>query len=108
MDCFVTLTMPIFFGTPAIGRYFPADSYVRLEPTAPDVLDRIREVAESDRWQRSQDALLAARRLVLERYNLFARLAQAMRRRMAPPSPPRTFVLRRPDLRTQSISRPPS
>lgn len=108
MDCFVTMTMPIFFGSPEISRFFPSGSYVRLEPTAPGLLDQIREIAESDRWERSQDALLSARRLVIERYNLFARLARAMRRRMAPPSPPRTFVLRRPDLRTPSISRAPS
>lgn len=99
MDCFVTMTMPIFFGTPHLGHFFPEDAFVRLDPEAPDVFDQLRAVVASDRWRTGQAAMLTARRLVLERYNLFARLAGHMRRSMAPPSPARTFVLARPDLK---------
>ena len=109
MDCFVTLTMPIFFGTPHLGRFFPEGSFVRLDPDDPDVFERLRAVVASDRWRTGRPALLAARRLVLERYNLFQRLAGLFRRHMAPPSPPRTVLLRRPDLaRIFRLASPPS
>ncbi|WP_374449215.1 glycosyltransferase family 10 domain-containing protein [Stella sp.] len=106
MDCFVAMTMPIFFGTPHLARFFPEDAFVRLDPDAPDLFDRLQAVLASDRWRTGRSALLAARRLVLDRYNLFARLARHMRRRMAPPSPARTFLLRRPDLRAPDPAAP--
>ncbi|MCC7275038.1 MAG: hypothetical protein IT561_20390 [Alphaproteobacteria bacterium] len=95
MDCFVCLTMPIYVGTPAIGRFFPSGSFVTIDPDDPDVMGRIAAIVASDRRERAIDALKEARRLVLRRYNIFMQLARLMVARMAPPTPPRTFTLRR-------------
>ncbi len=95
MDCFVALTMPIYFGTPLLGDFFPEGSFIRLDADDPAVFDRILEIIASDRWLAAQAPLREARRLVLRRYNVFARLAHLMRRRLAPPGPARPFVIHR-------------
>ncbi|MGE0714707.1 MAG: glycosyltransferase family 10 [Alphaproteobacteria bacterium] len=95
MDCFACLTMPIYVGSPAIGQFFPPESFVAIDPADPGVFERIREVVASDRRERSLDHLRNARRLVLARYNLFLQIARLMARRLAPPSPARRFALKR-------------
>ena len=95
MDCFVAQTMPIYFGTPRLGDFFPAGSFIQLDANDPAVFDRILDIIASDRWVAAQAPLREARRLVLRRYNVFARLARMMRQRLAPPSPPMPFVVQR-------------
>lgn len=84
MDCFVAETMPIYFGCPNILDFFPAESLVVIDPDAPDVFERIEEVVNSDLHLRNRDAIMEAKRLVLDEYNLFARLARFIR--SAPPA----------------------
>lgn len=93
MDCFVAETMPIYFGCPNILDFFPAESLVIIDPEAPDVFDRIEQVANSDLHIRNRDAILEAKRLVLDEYNVFARLARIIR--SAPPEtrPPERMVV---------------
>jgi glycosyltransferase involved in cell wall biosynthesis len=93
MDCFVAETMPLYVGSPAIERFFPPEAMVILDPADPDVLRRVRDVIESDLWQRSREAVREAKRLVLERYNVFASLADRLSRSAEPPLPPRPMRL---------------
>lgn len=78
-DCFVSETMPIYFGSKLITEFFPADSLVNLDPEDPDVFKIIKDVSNSNLWQKNRDAVLEAKRLVLDEYNLFARLAKFMK-----------------------------
>jgi hypothetical protein len=94
MDCFVCRTMPLYFGCPQIGRYFPKGSYVEFDPDDPRVAERIDEIVRSDLHAQARDALEEARRLVLDRYNMLARLAGLMRARLAPPGPRQRMTLR--------------
>ena len=75
MDCFVAETMPIYYGSPEIGRFFPPESMVIIDPEDPDVIERIKDVIASDLWRRRRDALRQAKHLVLEKYNTFALIA---------------------------------
>ena len=34
MDCFLAWTMPIYYGCTALEQFFPAESFVRIDPTA--------------------------------------------------------------------------
>lgn len=76
MDCFVAETMPIYYGSPIITEFFPAESMVILDPEDPDALRKIKDVAASDLWKRNREAILEAKRLTLEKYNIFAHIAR--------------------------------
>jgi hypothetical protein len=94
MDCFVAETMPLYFGCPSITNFFPAESMVVIDPDDPDILAKIDEVIRSDLWQRRRDAVLEAKRLVLEEYNLFARLAKFVTGEGDTPLPPRRMRIK--------------
>jgi GR25 family glycosyltransferase involved in LPS biosynthesis len=86
MDCYVCETMPIYVGDPTITNFFPAESLVVIDPDAPDVIEQIRSVIQSDAWRRNRDALLEAKRRVLHEYN--AMLSRLVTDRTATASAP--------------------
>jgi len=94
MDCFVAETFPLYYGSPAIGRFFPPESMHILDPEDPDVLEKTREVVHSDLWRARRDAVLEAKRLVLEEYNIFARLAKFVLENSASPQPVQRLTIR--------------
>ena len=75
MDCFLTWTMPIYFGCTELANFFPRESFVQLHPEHPDPVGFIRDVIHGDLRERNIDALNEARNRVLGRYNLFEFLA---------------------------------
>jgi hypothetical protein len=87
MDCFVCETMPIYVGDPQITACFPRESLVVIDPDAPDVVEKIRSVVESDLWARNRDAILEAKRRVLNHYNVFAMLARLISEETRPAGP---------------------
>jgi Glycosyltransferase family 10 (fucosyltransferase) C-term len=88
MDCFVAETVPLYFGSPWIGRFFPEEALIVIDPGDPDVFDKIAEVVASDLYRRNRDAIIEAKRRTLEIYNIFARLALFMTETTEEPSPP--------------------
>ena len=79
-DCFLTWTMPIYFGCTALENYFPADSFVRIDPDSSDVLDHIREIIAGDLRERNLAAIAEARRRVLYEHNLLEFLTREIER----------------------------
>jgi hypothetical protein len=75
-DCFLTWTMPIYFGCTRITDYFPAESMIQIDPDDPDVVEKIREAIETDAWKRNRDAIAHARELVIQKYQLFPLMAR--------------------------------
>jgi hypothetical protein len=79
-ECFLSWTVPLYDGCPNLEDYFPADSFIRID--AADhaaTLATINQLLQHDEWERRLPALKEARRRFLERYNLFATIAQAVR-----------------------------
>lgn len=75
MDCFVSHTMPIYFGAPNIANYFPEKAIVVIDPSDPDVFKKIKDVVASNLWLERMPYILEAKQLVLNKYNVFAQLA---------------------------------
>ena len=80
MDCFVAETMPIYYGSPTVTDYFPAESMIIIDPEDPDVFRIIKDVIASDRWLKNRAAVLEAKRITLDEMNAFKRLARFIRR----------------------------
>ncbi len=78
-DSFLAWTMPIYYGCTNIDDYFPKGSLVRIDINDPDAIDKIRQVISTDRWYKSRDAIAQARKLVLEKYQLFPFIASKIK-----------------------------
>jgi hypothetical protein len=79
-DCFLSWTVPLYYGCTNLEQYFPEDSFIRVDAADPaSVIARIRELLVSNEWERRLPSLEIARRLVLEKYQLFPFLADAIR-----------------------------
>jgi hypothetical protein len=95
MDCFVCLTLPLYYGSPEIQKYFPARSFVTIEPGDPHVAEKIRDVIASELWKERQDALQEAKWLVLYKYNMFSQVSRLMLERLKPATTPQTLRIQR-------------
>jgi len=91
-DCFLTWTVPFYYGCSNLEDYFPAESFIRIDIDPVEKgIQTIREVMEGDRWERRIPALTKARRLVLERYQIFPHLAGYIKSHPPPDSDKQTI-----------------
>lgn len=75
-DCFLSWTLPIYWGAKNILSYFPERSIILIDPSDPkSALKKIRHAIESDYYHENLDALAEARDLVLNKYQLFPHIA---------------------------------
>jgi len=94
-DTFLAGAFPLYCGCPNLGDYFPAESYrpiSRYEPEA--AVAAITDAIESDLYTKAIPALAQARELVLDQYNLFPVIVNAMRRL---PSGQHRYITLRPE-----------
>lgn len=84
-DCFLTWTVPIYYGCPNLEKYFPPDSFIRIDIEKPrEALGMIRRVLREDDWERRIPALSEARRRVLYEHQFFPHVARLVRTDPAP------------------------
>jgi len=75
-DPFLGASLPFYSGCPNAGDYFPPESFIPIDIEDPAGSAKIiRQAIKNDEHQKRLPAILEARRLVLERYNLFAVLS---------------------------------
>lgn len=71
IDCYLSYTMPIYYGCNTIDKFFPKNSYVHLDPSDKHIDLFLKEVVKSNLWEENIDAIIKARELVLNEYQLF-------------------------------------
>ncbi len=80
-DAFLGYTLPFYYGCPNASEYFPENSFIPV-----DIKDIegsykiIRNAIDSGEYEKRLPQILEARRLVLEKYNLFAVLTDEINR----------------------------
>lgn len=75
-DCFLSYTVPLYFGATNISGYFPEGSYIWLPIDDPErAIGVIRDAMDNDDWSSRLEALREARRRVLEQYSFFAQIS---------------------------------
>lgn len=83
-DAFMSYSVPLYYGAPNIGEYFPEDSYIWLPIDEPArALEVIRQAINDDSWERRLEAVADARRLILERWCLAEQVTRAVNERKA-------------------------
>jgi hypothetical protein len=70
-DCFLTWTMPVYYGCNNLEDYFPKESFVQININDPNVCEHINDIARSDLYLKHRDAITEARNMVLDKYQLF-------------------------------------
>lgn len=74
-DCFLSWTIPIYYGCTNLEDYFPAESFIRIDINHPqEALATIAAALSSDKWQSRLPALAEARQRVLDRYQFFPQM----------------------------------
>jgi hypothetical protein len=76
-DCFLSWTIPFYFGCTNLEKYFPRGSFIQLDLNDFETsLEIIREAASIQNWESRFSALEQARNLVLYNYQLFPFIAE--------------------------------
>ena len=71
-DCFLSWTIPIYWGAKNILSFFPEKSIIHIDPLEPErSIAKIREAINGDFFNSNLDALSEARDLILEKYQFF-------------------------------------
>jgi hypothetical protein len=71
-DCFLSWTMPIYYGAKNITSYFPKESMILIDPGKPEVaVQIIREAIASNLWAGSLNYVRESRDLILTKYQFF-------------------------------------
>jgi hypothetical protein len=79
-DCFLSYTIPIYYGCTNLERYFPENSYVRIDISKPaSAIRKIKDLLLFDDRSKRMNALLEARDLVLNHYQPLAGAASILR-----------------------------
>jgi hypothetical protein len=74
-DCFLSWTVPIYYGCPNIAKYFPEKSFILIDINDPDMsICKIKEIIENDVWSDRFEDLNTARELVLNKYQFFPQI----------------------------------
>jgi hypothetical protein len=110
MDCFLTWTMPIYFGARRITDFFPAEAMIQIDLEDPDVPQKIKDAMAGGAWEKNLDALREARHRVLNEHHILAQLARSIHRHerdglCAHHTPKRNIVYRTPTTRQGRILR---
>lgn len=71
-DCFLSYTLPIYYGCINIAEYFPEKSFIRIDITKPEeALKIIEKAINGKEWEKRLDAIVEARDKVLNEYQFF-------------------------------------
>jgi hypothetical protein len=76
-DCFLSWTIPFYYGCTNLEKYFPEESFIRIDIDKPQIaMDRIKSAIKNNEWEKRLPALKTAREKVLNQYQLFPHLAK--------------------------------
>ena len=89
-DPILCLCLPFYAGDPKLEQVLPPESFIRIPvDDPPEALRIIQAAMESDEYTRRLPALVEARRLVIERYNLYSQVLQVVAEHEAAGAPER-------------------
>ena len=75
-DGFVSGCLPFYYGAGNAEKYFPSESFVRIDPEDPNVAEKMLDVINSDLYESRKPYIEEARELVIKKYNMFIYIAE--------------------------------
>ena len=93
-DCFLSWSVPIYYGCTNLEDYFPPDSFIRINIDSPrQAFESVKAIVAGDHWEKRIPALKEARDRVLHRYQLFPHLSRLIRSQPEKDLKPENLVL---------------
>ena len=84
-DAFLGMTLPFYHGAPNADEYFPKDSFIPINIfDFEGSLKIIRHAIKNGEYEKRQECIRSARKLVLEKYNTFAVISKIIEERHDP------------------------
>ncbi len=78
-DCFLSWSVPIYYGCTNLEDYFPPASFIRIDIGSPEkAFESVKTAIDRDNWEKRLPALTEARNRVLNRYQLFPHLSRLL------------------------------
>ncbi|MGB6269841.1 MAG: glycosyltransferase family 10 [Olleya sp.] len=74
-DCFLSYTIPLYFGCNRIEDYFPKEAIIQIDPKDKHIKQFLKETVSSNQWEEKLEAIKEARQLVLDKYQMFPFIA---------------------------------
>lgn len=71
IDCYLSFTMPLYFGCNSIENFFPKNSFIQIDPQDKHIDLFLKEIVLSNKWEDNLEAIIQARELILKEYQLF-------------------------------------
>jgi hypothetical protein len=71
-DAILCYTIPIYYGCTNISDYFPKGSYYTIDINKSNTIKEINDLINSDFFELNYHNLLNARKLIIEKFNLFS------------------------------------
>jgi hypothetical protein len=79
-DCFLSWTIPFYYGCTNLEAYFPEESFIRIDIEEPEIaMDKIKSAIKNNEWEKRLPTLKTAREKVLHQYQLFPHLAKQIK-----------------------------
>lgn len=70
-DCFLSYNVPLYFGCERIEDYFPSEAIIQIDPKDKYIKQFLKETINSKTYQTRLEAIIDARTLVLDKYQMF-------------------------------------
>ena len=71
-DCFLSWTMPIYYGCKNILKYFPQESMIFIDIAKPHkALESIDKAISDNTWEKNVAAIAHARKMIINEYQFF-------------------------------------
>jgi hypothetical protein len=84
-DCFLSYTLPFYYGCTNIHKFFPKDSYIWIDiDNYEKAEDTIRESIAKVSWEQRLPLLQEARELILNKYHFLARMDRYLAENSSP------------------------
>ncbi|MBC6497955.1 MAG: hypothetical protein GDA54_06530 [Alphaproteobacteria bacterium GM7ARS4] len=81
-DCYIGEAYPLYCGCPNLEAYFPKESFIPINVFDIDKACAIvEETCNTNIWEQNHNAIIEAKRLVMEDYNVFAVIARIIKNR---------------------------
>lgn len=79
-DCFLSWSIPFYYGCTNLEEYFPKDSFIRIDIENHEMAaEQIMSAIKNNEWEKRLPALKSAREKVLNSYQLFPHLAKEVK-----------------------------
>lgn len=76
-DCFLSYTLPIYYGATNIQKFFPKESYIQIDLNKLQYsIDKIKDVMRSNYWEENVNYISEAREMALTKYNTISNIIQ--------------------------------